>query len=364
MPPGRGAASNLPDMEEVLDLFEYADKLRYGELHLASDAELGLHAIVAIHSLERGPAIGGCRFIEYDTTDEALKDAMRLARGMTYKAAISGLEHGGGKAVIMRPQNLTDEQREGIFERYGAFVDSLHGNYVTCEDSGTGVPDMDVVATQTEHVLGTSAKEGGSGDPSPFTAFGVRRGIQAAVNFALDRDDLEGLHVAIQGVGHVGYHLARELHDLGAELTVTDVNEKSVARCVEEFGAERVAPESIFDVDCDILAPCALGAVLNDETIPRLECDIVAGAANNQLAQPRHGVMLMERDILYAPDYALNAGGLINVAEEYSGYAADNAQAKTSKIYDTMLEIFRRSETEGVATGLIADQIVEEMLYD
>ncbi|MGM0559310.1 MAG: Glu/Leu/Phe/Val dehydrogenase family protein, partial [Myxococcota bacterium] len=165
-------------------------------------------------------------------------------------------------------------------------------------------------------------------------------------------------------VGHVGYYLARELHELGARLTVTDVDEDAVARCVADFDADRVAPESIFDVDCDILAPCALGAVLNDDTVPRLKCDIVAGASNNQLAKPRHDVMLMERDVLYAPDYALNAGGLINVSEEYSGYAADNARAKTSKIYDTMLEIFERSEAEGVATGLIADRIVDEMLYE
>lgn len=353
-----------PVTEEVLDLFEYADQLRYGELHLTADPQLGLHAIVAIHSLERGPAIGGCRFIEYDSTDDALQDAMRLARGMTYKAAISGLDHGGGKAVIVRPPNLTDAQREGIFEKYGAFVDDLNGKYITCEDSGTGVPDMDVVATQTDHVLGTSAEEGGSGDPSPFTAFGVRRGIQAAVKHRYERDDLEDVHVAIQGVGHVGYYLARELHELGARLTVTDVDEDAVRRCVDEFDADRVAPDSVFDVDCDILAPCALGAVLNDDTVPRLKCDIVAGASNNQLAQLRHDVMLMERDILYAPDYALNAGGLINVAEEYSGYAADTAREKASKIYDTMLEIFERSDAEGVATGLIADRIVDEMLYE
>lgn len=350
-------------MEEILDLFDYADQLRYGELHLKSDPQLGLHAIVAIHNLKRGPAIGGCRFIEYDSTDDALRDAMRLARGMTYKAAISGLDHGGGKAVIVRPPNLSEEQRKGIFEQFGSFVDSLNEKYITCEDSGTGVPDMDVVATQTDHVLGTSAKEGGSGDPSPFTAFGVRRGIQAAVKHRYDRDDMDGLHVAIQGVGHVGYHLANELDSLGARLTVTDVDEDAINRCVEEFGADRVAPESVFDVDCDILAPCALGAVLNDDTIPRLKCDIVAGASNNQLAQDRHDSMLMEHGVLYAPDYALNAGGLINVAEEYSGYAADNARAKASKIYDTMLEIFDRSDSEGVATGLIADRIVEEMLF-
>lgn len=346
-----------------MDLFDYATDLRYGELHLKVDPTLELRAIVAVHNLKRGPAIGGCRFIEYGSTDDALRDAMRLARGMTYKAAISKLPHGGGKAVIVRPPNLSDEQRHQIFDAYGQFVDSLDGKYITCEDSGTGVADMDVVAEHTDHVLGTSAAEGGSGDPSPFTAFGVRRGIEAAVKHKYGRDDLDGLHVAMQGVGHVGYYLAKELHELGAKLTVTDVNEDAIARCIDEFGAERVAPESIFDVDCDIFAPCALGAILNDETIPRLQCDIVAGASNNQLAEDRHGAMLLERDILYAPDYAINAGGLINVAEEYTGYDAQAARAKTSAIYETMLAIFERAATEQLPTGVVADRIVEEELY-
>ena len=351
--------------EDVVDLFEYADNLRYGELHLANNPDIELHAIVAIHSLKLGPAIGGCRFIEYDSTDDALRDVMRLAHGMTYKAAISNLEHGGGKAVIVRPPNLTNGQREEIFDAFGRFVDDLDGKYVTCEDSGTGVPDMNIVNERTDYVLGTSKDEGGSGDPSPFTAFGVRRGIEAAAKHVYGRDSLEGLHVAIQGVGHVGYNLARELHEQGAELTVTDVSEESINRCVDNFGAQRVAPDSIFEVDCDILAPCALGAVLNDETIPRLDCDIVAGAANNQLRDiKRHGTMLMERDILYAPDYALNAGGLINVAQEYSGYDPDKSRAKTSEIYDTMLEIFERSDRESVSPALVADRIVEERLYD
>jgi leucine dehydrogenase len=346
--------------EDVVDLFEYADDLEYGELHLKVDEETDLHAIVAIHNLNRGPAIGGCRFIEYDTTDDALRDAMRLARGMTYKAAISGLDHGGGKAVIVRPPDLDDAQREKLFDVYGEFVDSLNGNYITCEDSGTTVGDMNVVKGQTDHVLGYSPDDGSSGDPSPVTAYGVRRGIQAAAKHRWDRDDLEGLHVAIQGVGSVGYYLARELDELGAELTVTDIDEEDVQRCVEEFGAERVAPESIFDVDCDIFAPCALGAILNDDTIPRLKCEIVAGASNNQLAKPHHGAQLMERGILYAPDYAINAGGLINVAQEFEGYDREAAMTKTKKIYDTMLAIFERAERDGRPTHQVADEIAEE----
>lgn len=352
-----------PRLEDAVDLFNYATDLKYGELHLKVDPKIELRAIVAIHNLKRGPAIGGCRFIEYSSTDDALQDAMRLARGMSYKAAISKLPHGGGKAVIVRPPNLTDEQRERIFSVYGEFVDSLNGKYITCEDSGTNVSDMDVVAEQTGHVLGTSAEEGGSGDPSPFTAYGVRRGIEAAVKHRYDRDDLDGMHVTVQGVGHVGYYLAKELHDMGAKLTVTDVNEGAIERCQDEFGAERVAPESIYDVEADIFAPCALGAILNDETIPRLNCDIVAGASNNQLAEDRHGAMLLERDILYAPDYAINAGGLINVAQEYQGYDADAARAKCSEIYDTMLAIYERADAEKLPTAVVADRIVEEELY-
>jgi leucine dehydrogenase len=350
-------------LEDALDLFDYASGLKYGDIHLRVDPSIELRAIVAIHNLKRGPAIGGCRFISYADSNEALEDAMRLARGMTYKAAISGLAHGGGKAVIVRPPDLSEAQRAEIFAKFGAFVDDLGGRYITCEDSGTRVADMNVVHEHTDHVLGYSTAAGGSGDPSPVTAFGVRRGIQAAVAHKLGRDDLDGLHIAVQGVGHVGYYLARELAELGARLTVTDIDEAAVTRCVDELGAERVAPESIFDVDCDVFAPCALGAVLDDDTIPRLSCDIVAGAANNQLAEERHGEVLRERGILYAPDYAINAGGLINVAQEFTGYDEDAARKKTSAIYDTMLTIFERAAREELPTAVVADRIVEEELY-
>jgi len=347
-----------------VDLFEYADELQYGELHMDVDPELGLRAIVAVHNLNLGPAIGGCRFIEYDSSDAAIRDAMRLARGMTYKAALAGLDHGGGKAVLMRPSSLGEEQRERIFEEFGGFVDALDGNYITCEDSGTTVGDMNVIKDQTDHVLGYAKDEGGSGDPSPVTAYGVRRGIEAAADFKFGSPDLSGIHVAIQGVGSVGYYLARELDELGAELTVTDVDEEAIVRCEEEFGAERVSPEAIFEVDCDIFAPCALGAVLNDDTIPRLECDVVAGASNNQLKdESRHDNDLRERGILYAPDYAINAGGLINVAEEFTGYDRDAAIEKTEGIYGTMLEIFERADREEDTTANVADRIAEERVF-
>lgn len=346
-----------------MDLFNYADQLRYGQIHFKADHKSGLHAIVALHNLKRGPAIGGTRFIEYDSTELAIRDAMRLGRGMTYKAAISKLDHGGGKAVIIRPKGMTEAQRVEIFTAFGQFVDSLGGSYLTCEDSGTKVSDMNIVRSQTSHVLGYDPSAGSSGDPSPFTAFGVRRGIEAAVKFKLGRDDLKDLHVAIQGVGHVGYYLAQELHRLGARLTVTDINQEAVQRCVAEFGAATVAPDAIYGVEADIFAPCALGAILNDATIPQLKCKIIAGASNNQLAEDRHGQVLKELGILYSPDYAINAGGLINVAQEYRGYDAEAARKKCAQIHDTMLEIFERAAREDAPTNVVADRIVEEMIF-
>ncbi len=347
-----------------MDLFNYAEELRYGQLHLKVDEASGLRAIVALHNLKRGPAIGGTRFIEYDHSNDALRDAMRLARGMTYKAAISGLDHGGGKAVIMRPRGMDEAQRARIFEAFGQFVGSLGGIYITCEDSGTRVSDMNIVRQQTEHVLGFDPGQGSSGDPSPLTAYGVRRGIEAAAKVKLGRDDLQGLRVAIQGVGHVGYYLAKELHQLGARLVVTDVVDASIQRCIEEFGAEAVAPAQIYSVACDVFAPCALGAILNDQTLPQLQCPIIAGAANNQLAENRHGEALRQRGILYAPDYAINAGGLINVAQEFKGYNPEAAYAACTGIYDTMLNIFTRAQEQDLPTGEVADQIVDEMLFD
>ena len=346
-----------------MDFFSFADSLRYGEVHLKNDFETGLQAIVAVHNLKLGPAIGGCRFIEYPCSDTAIQDALRLARGMTYKAAISHLPHGGGKAVIIRPPDFDPSRRTELFEAYGQFVDSLGGRYITCEDSGTSVDDMNAIKTHTDHVLGYSPEAGSSGDPSPFTAFGVRRGIEAAAKFRWDRDDLQGLHVAIQGVGSVGYFLARELHQMGVRLTVTDINSDAVDRCVQEFDAHPVTIEEIYAVDCDIFAPCALGGAINDHSLPLLQCEIVAGAANNQLTKPRHGQALLEKGILYAPDYAINAGGLINVAQEFVGYDPDKARTKTSDIFSTLMEIFQRADAEALPTALIADRIVEEKIF-
>ncbi|HEY8432385.1 MAG TPA: Glu/Leu/Phe/Val dehydrogenase [Sandaracinaceae bacterium] len=343
-----------------MQVFEHLEHYDYGEVHFKRDAASGLRAIIAIHDKRLGPALGGCRFIHYDTDEEALIDALRLARGMTYKAALAGIAHGGGKAVIVRPRGEFD--RAALFRAFGRFVDDLGGHYITAEDSGTGIEDMEIVRGVTKHVTGVRPEHGGSGDPSPFTALGVRRGIEACVKLVLGKDGLDGVSVAVQGVGHVGYHLCRELHALGAVLTVADIDPLKAERAQREFGAKIVSLDEIFSVECDVFAPCALGSALNDSTIPRLRCRIVAGAANNQLAEPRHGSDLMQRGILYAPDYAINAGGLINVAEEVAGYDERRARERTMKIYDTIYEIAERAQKAMTPTHVIADMMVEERL--
>ena len=343
-----------------MDLFGHLKAYDYGEVHFGHDKATGLKAIVAIHDSRLGPALGGCRFLPYDTDEDALVDALRLARGMTYKAALAGLAHGGGKSVLIRPKQHFD--RVALFRAFGRFVDNLGGHYITAEDSGTGLEDMEVIRTVTKSVTGVDVANGGSGDPSPFTALGVRRGIEACVKLKLGRSSLENVHVAVQGVGHVGYHLCKELHAQGAKISVADVDPLKAERATREFGAAVVPLDRIFETPCDVIAPCALGSALNDTTIPKLVAKIVAGAANNQLAQPRHGDDLHARGILYAPDYAINAGGLVNVAQEVLGYDAKKSRDKTMEIYDTILEIADRSAKTGTPTYLIADMMVEEKL--
>jgi leucine dehydrogenase len=343
-----------------MDLFGHLRAYDYGEVHFKFDKATQLRAIVAIHDSRLGPALGGCRFLPYDTDEDAVVDALRLARGMTYKAALAGLPHGGGKSVIVRPAKHFD--RVALFRAFGKFLEDLGGHYITAEDSGTGLEDMEVVRTATKHVTGIDVAHGGSGDPSPFTALGVRRGIEACVEFKLKKSSLNGVHVAVQGVGHVGYHLCKELANAGAKLSVADVDPLKSERAHREFGAEIVPLDRIFEVACDVIAPCALGSALNDETIPRMKATIVAGAANNQLAEPRHGDDLHARGILYAPDYAINAGGLVNVAQEVRGYDAKIAREKTLKIYDTIMDIAQRSAKLNAPTYRVADILVEEKL--
>jgi leucine dehydrogenase len=344
-----------------MDVFGLMASYDYGEVHFARDAGSGLRAIVAIHDTRLGPALGGCRFLAYPREEDALVDALRLARGMTYKAALADLPHGGGKSVLMRPAEPHFD-RAALFLAFGRFVEDLGGHYITAEDSGTGLEDMEILRSVTRHVVGIDQSHGGSGDPSPFTALGVRRGIEACVTVRLGRASLEGVHVAVQGVGHVGYHLCKELAAHGAKLSVADVDPLKAERAHREFGAQVVPLDRIFEIACDVLAPCALGSALNDDTIPRIKAAIIAGAANNQLAEPRHGDDVNARGILYAPDYAINAGGLINVAAEVTGYDAERARERTMRIHDTILEIAERSRRTMAPTYRVADLMVEEKL--
>ncbi len=327
------------------------------------DPQSGLNAIIAVHSTRLGKGLGGCRMWPYASEDEALTDVLRLSRGMTYKAALAGLPQGGGKSVI-----LGDPRRDktpGMMRAMGRFVDTLGGRYVVAEDSGTSVPDIKLMAEHTRHVGGltdaTAAASGRSGDPSPSTAYGTFVGIKACVRWRLRHDSLRDLRVAIQGVGNVGYRLAKHLHEAGAKLWVTDIHAPAVERCVKEFGATAVSMDEIFAVPADVFAPCALGAIINDNTLPQLKAPIIAGAANNQLAEKRHGQALTERGILYAPDYVINAGGIIEIFYEEGGdYDEHKVREHLERIGKTLTTVFKRAQEEKRPTGEIADRMAEE----
>jgi leucine dehydrogenase len=339
-----------------MSLFTHPEFDGHETVVFCHDAESGLKAIIAIHNTRRGPAVGGCRMWPYATEEEALTDALRLARGMTYKNALADLDFGGGKSVIIGdPQH---DKSEPLFRAMGRFVEGLGGRYIIAEDVGTSVEDAEIMELETGFVAGTRA--GGAGDPSPSTAYGVFMGIRAAAAHKLGRNSLDGLRVAVQGLGHVGYRLCRYLKGDGAELTVTDIHEDNVARAVTDFGAAAVAPDAIYGVDSQVFAPCALGAVINDETIPLLKARIVAGSANNQLAEPRHGQELTKRGVLYAPDYVINAGGVINISHEGPSYDKAEAVEHVARIHDTLRAIFARAEAENVPTSEAADRLAED----
>jgi leucine dehydrogenase len=324
---------------------------------IGRDDAIGYHGIIAIHSTALGPAVGGTRFWNYDSEEEALTDALRLSHGMTYKSALAGLPLGGGKSIIIGNHSARD--RTALLRAHGRFVDVLKGRYVTAEDVGTSPADMEIVRLETQYVAGLIGR---SGDPSPYTAAGVFRAIQASNQFLWRTLELSGLTVAIQGCGNVGYCLAKELHEVGVRLIVADVNSKNLSRVVDEFGAEAVQPNEIFSVKADVFAPCALGGVLNDKTIPQLKVQIVAGSANNQLLEERHGTMLRDRSILYAPDYVANAGGIINGCTELLGWTPEQAASKMLAIYDTLLRIFKSAEEEGITPNEAADRLAEDRL--
>jgi leucine dehydrogenase len=338
-----------------MEIFKQIGEHDHEQVVFCHEPSCGYKGIIAIHDTTLGPALGGTRFWNYASDTEALTDVLRLSQGMTYKAAVAGLNLGGGKSVIIGDPRTT--RREMLFRAHGRFVESLGGRYITAEDVGTSVADMDYANMETDHVTGLS---GTSGDPSPVTAFGVFRGIKAAAHAKYGSDSLSGKTVAVQGLGHVGYYLCEHLHDDGAKLIVTDIDQERVKRVVSEFGAEAVAPDAIYSVDADIYAPSALGATINDETIPMLKVDIVAGAANNVLGEARHGDELHRRGILYAPDYVINGGGLINVYGELKGWSREQSIRKAGEIYDTLVRLFDLAEAEGIPTYLAADRIAQE----
>lgn len=332
-------------------VFNHISFDEHEQIVFCQDKESGLKAIIAIHNTNLGPAVGGCRMWNYESDDEALTDVLRLSRGMTYKNALAGLKMGGGKSVIIANPKMQD--REALFRAFGRCINSLGGKYFSAEDVGVTTADIMIAHQETPYMAGL---EGKSGDPSPFTALGTYLGIKAAVKHQRGIDSLKGLKISVQGVGHVGYYLCRHLHQEGAELIVTDINQSSLDRVASEFGATVVAPQDIYHQDVDIYAPCALGATINDTTIPLLKATIVAGCANNQLAESRHGEQLKELNILYAPDYVINAGGIINVSFE-KDYDATLATKKVEEIYDTLMRIFVLSDEQDRTTASIADEL-------
>ena len=340
-----------------MNLFDTIAEMGHEQLVVCHDKSSGYRGIIAIHDTTLGPALGGTRFWRYESDEAAIVDALRLARGMTYKNAVAGLNLGGGKSVIIGNNKTTN--REMIFRAHGRFVDSLGGRYVTAEDVGTSTGDMDFVHMETDYVSGLA---GGSGDPSPVTAHGVFRAIQAAAFHRWGSDSLEGKTVALQGCGNVGYHLAKELHRFGAKLIVTDIDPERVKRVVADTGARAVGSDEIYGQQADIYAPCALGAVINDATLPQLRVEIVAGAANNQLHEERHGELLEQRGITYAPDYVANAGGVINVYSELAGWDAQRSLRKADEIYHTVLGVFEIAKQDRIPTSEAADRLAERRL--
>ncbi len=346
-----------------LSVFSHPEFMQHEKVSFFHDAQTGLKAIIAIHNTTLGPALGGCRMWAYASDEEAVRDVLRLSRGMTYKAAITGLPLGGGKSVIIG--DARKDKTPEMMRAMGRAVDSLGGRYIIAEDVGTTVDDLSQMATQTKYAVGITHGEHG-GDPSPVTAYGVYVGLKAAVKHRLKKDDLRGLHVAVQGLGNVGYNLCKLLHKDGAKLSVTDVQADRIELAVKECGATAVSLNDIYDVECDVFAPCALGAIVNADTLARIKAPVIAGAANNQLATAADGDRVREKNILYAPDYVINAGGLICVHYEHQarlkGQPLNTAEmmAHVERIADTTAQIFAKADKEGISTALAADLLAEQ----
>jgi leucine dehydrogenase len=343
-----------------MDLFETLHTTEHEEVVFCHNKDAGLKAIIAIHNTTLGPALGGLRMWPYATEQEAIDDVLRLSRGMTYKAAVAGLNLGGGKSVIIG--DPSKHKSEALFRSLGRFVDSLNGRYITAEDVGIDVNDMEYVFQETDNVVGVHQVHGGSGDPSPFTAFGTVQGIRASLQKQYGNEEIGNYAYAIQGVGHVGFELVKLLRAQDAKVFVTDINQEQVNRCVEELGCEAVGLDEIYEVDAEVFCPSALGGIVNADTIPRFKFKIVCGSANNQLSDDEAGNELAKAGILYAPDYAVNAGGLMNVSIEFEGYNRERAKRMMRTIYYNVTQIFKISDRDGITTWQAADRMAEERI--
>lgn len=344
-----------------MQAFESISEMGHEQVVFCHDKATGLKAIIAIHDTTLGPALGGTRMWDYANTDAALFDVLRLSRGMTYKAACAGLNLGGGKAVILG--DAKKMKNEALFRAFGRFVNSLGGRYITAEDVNINVSDIEQVAAETNYVTGVTSRPGGSGDPSPVTAWGVYFGIKASVKQRLGKESLKGLKVAVQGIGNVGSHLCEYLHQEGAQLIISDIDPEKLKMTANKYGAKIVEGSAIYNVDADVFAPCALGAIINDETIPMFKFPVIAGGANNQLLdENKHGKILKEKNILYAPDYVINAGGLINVYNELRGYNAEVARKQAEGIYKTLLTVYTEADKQGISTHAASNAVAERRI--
>lgn len=341
-------------------IFETLDTSGHEQVVFCHNKDAGLKAIIAIHNTTLGPALGGTRMWPYRNEEEALNDVLRLSRGMTYKNAVAGLDIGGGKAVIIG--NPATDKSEALFRAFGKFVDSLGGRYITAEDVGIDVNDMELVFRETEYVTGVHQVHGGSGDPSPFTAYGTLQGLMATLNKKFGDEEVGKYSYAVQGLGHVGMEYVKLLKERGAKIFVTDINQELVDRAVSEHGAEAVGLDEIYDVNADVYSPCALGGTLNEQTIDRIKAKVICGAANNQLANNAIGDELQKRGVVYAPDYAVNAGGVMNVALELDGYNRERAMRMMRTIYHNLGRIYEISDRDGIPTYKAADRMAEERI--
>ena len=344
-----------------MSVFTKIEQQGHEQVNYFYDPETNLKAIIAIHNTILGPSLGGCRMMPYSSDEDALVDVLRLSKGMTYKAAVAGLKLGGGKSVIIGDPK--HDKSSDLLKSFGKFIDGLNGRYITAEDMGMTVDDMAIIKTHTNHVTGTSESLGGSGDPSDFTSYGTFIGIKAAVNFKLKKNNLSGLSIIVQGLGNVGTKLVDYLSKEDMTIYVNDIDSGKVEKCVSKYGAIKVSNEDLYNLDVDIYSPCSIGATINDQTIKQLKCKIVAGAANNVLENyDKHGEMLVKKGILYAPDYVINAGGLINIYNELNDYKREKVYNQVETIYDTLMDIFHQSENNQIATNTISDMIAQKII--